>query len=266
MSQENSSDGCVLTFQQRSLVQQGYKNFSQKELKELEWGLRFTPSVCAMIALYGLVTAQPMVLFFVAAMGYWAFWAPAAHPMDLLYNHVVRKLLGAAKLPPNPIQRRLACLSAAVMNTASGAFFLIGTPTFAYCMGGTLLFFQVIVIFTHFCALSWMYERATKILGSWKGPLSEEEAHQFLASGAKVIDVRSPPEFAEKHLDGVLNFPLETLQNNLDALPKGVLLLHCKSGMRSNMAMNLLKKNGREEVHNLGNFARAKKILAGRPR
>jgi rhodanese-related sulfurtransferase len=182
--------------------------------------------------------------------------------MDLLYNHGVRHLFGATALPPNPLQRRLACLSAGFMNAASGTFFLVGSPTFAYCMGGTLLFFQVIVIFTHFCALSWFYELGTKMLGSWSGPLSEEQARKLLAEGAAVIDVRSPGEFAEKHLSMALNFPVETLAENLDKLPEGVLLLHCKSGMRSNMALNLLKKNGRQEVHNLGSYERAGSILS----
>ena len=84
------SDSSKLSFQQRSLVQQGYTNYSPQELTEMEWGLRFTPFVCALIALYGLVTQQPWVLFSVAALGIWAFFFPATHPMDMLYNYVVR--------------------------------------------------------------------------------------------------------------------------------------------------------------------------------
>ena len=259
------SEGCSkLSFQQRSLVQQGYENYTRQQLTEMEWGLRFTPFVCALIALYGLVTQQPLVLFAVAFLGAWAFFFPAAHPMDLLYNHVVRPMFGAATIPPNPLQRRLACLSAAVMNLMAGTLFLVGLPMAAYLVGGCLLVLQAIVIATHFCALSWMYEGVSRMLGNWNLPIEPQLAQRLLQEGATVVDVRTPQEFAEQHLDCALNLPLESLAGNLGTLPQGKLLLHCKSGMRSNMAAQLLKKNGHRDVYNLGSFDRAKSIVEAR--
>ncbi|MHB8972629.1 MAG: DUF4395 family protein [Pirellulaceae bacterium] len=252
---------CKLSFQHRSLMQQGYQRFTRQQLTEMEWGLRFTPFVCALIALYGLITQQPWVLFSVAGLGIWAFLFPAAHPMDLVYNHVVRPLFGAVPIPPNPMQRRLACLSAAIMNVAAGTLFLLGWPLAAYTVGGCLLVLQAIVIATHFCALSWMYEGVARMLGKWNLPVETEVAQRLLKDGARVIDVRTPQEFAAQHLDCAVNHPLESLQNELGKLPQAVLLLHCKSGMRSNMATRLLKKNGFQNVHNLGSFDRAKSIV-----
>ncbi|MHB0958638.1 MAG: DUF4395 family protein [Pirellulaceae bacterium] len=252
---------CKLSFQHRSLVQQGYQQFTKQQLTEMEWGLRFTPFVCALIALYGLVTQQPWVLFGVAVLGVWAFLLPARHPMDLLYNHVVRRFFGAAPLPPNPLQRRLACLSAAVMNVAAGTLLLLGWPMAAYAVGGCLLVLQAIVIATHFCALSWIYEGVARMLGKWNLPVEPQLAQRLLKEGAFVIDVRTPQEFAERHLDIAVNHPLENLPNELNRLPRGALLLHCKSGMRSNMATRLLKKNGFTNVHNLGSFDRAQSIV-----
>jgi rhodanese-related sulfurtransferase len=255
------TDECKLSFQHRSLMQQGYEQFTEQQLTEMEWGLRFTPFVCALIALYGLVTQQPWVLFSVAGLGIWAFLFPAAHPMDRLYNHVVRPLFAAASIPPNPLQRRLACLSAAIMNVAAGTLFLLGWPVAAYAVGGCLLVLQAIVIATHFCALSWMYEGVARMLGKWNLPVDPELARRLLKDGARVIDVRTPQEFAVRHLDCAVNHPLENLRNELEKLPEGTLLLHCKSGMRSNMATQLLKKNGFKNVHNLGSFDRAKSIV-----
>lgn len=255
------SNTCDLTFQQRSLVQQGYEDYSPSELRQMEWGLRFTPSVCAALTLTGLITQQPWLLFGVAALGLWAFIAPAAHPMDLLYNHVVAPIFGAVKLPPNPLQRRLACLSAGVLNATIGLLFLLDLPLGAYALGGLLLCLQAIVVTTHFCALSWMYEGVARMLGSWSRPLDTQSARRLIENGAVVIDVRSPNEYAESHLPGTLNLPLETLQENLSRVPQGTLLLHCKSGMRSNAALNLLKKNGYSEVHNLGSYDRAEAVL-----
>ncbi len=254
-------DRSDLSFQQRSLVQQGYTKFTRQELTEMEWGLRFTPFVCALIALYGLATQQPWILFTVAGLGIWAFFFPAAHPMDMIYNHGLSRLLGTAKLPPNPMQRRLACLSAGFMNVMAGALFLLDLPTAALAVGGCLLFLQAIVIATHFCALSWMYEGVARMLGNWNRPIEPLEAQRYLQAGATVIDVRSPQEYAQKHLQGALNMPLESLGDSIHQLPAGTLLLHCKSGMRSNMAAGLLRKRGYEQVYNLGGFDRAKSIV-----
>ena len=81
------------------------------------------------------------------------------------------------------------------------------------------------------------------------------------ADGATVIDVRTPQEFADRHLDCAVNFPLENLANELDRLPAGALLVHCKSGMRSNMATRLLQSKGVKNVYNLGSFDRARSIV-----
>ena len=42
----------TLSFQERSLTQQGYK-YTKAELRKLEGGLRFTPLVCMTGAAYG---------------------------------------------------------------------------------------------------------------------------------------------------------------------------------------------------------------------
>jgi len=52
------SKECNLSFQQRSLFQQGFQRYNPAELKQLEWGLRFTPAICSLIAAYGLYTQQ----------------------------------------------------------------------------------------------------------------------------------------------------------------------------------------------------------------
>jgi rhodanese-related sulfurtransferase len=128
-------------------------------------------------------------------------------------------------------------------------------------VGGCLLILQAIVIATHFCLLSWIYEGVAKMLGTWHRPVEPHLAQRLLREGATVIDVRTPQEFAEQHLDCALNLPLESLPSDLGRLPAGTLLLHCKSGMRSNMATRLLKKHGVERVYNLGSFHRAKQIV-----
>jgi len=253
---------CSMSFQQRSLFQQGFQRFTPAELKQLEWGLRFTPAACSLIAAYGLYVQQPYILFAVAALGIWAFFLPAAHPMDLLYNHLIRPLFGAIKLPANPFQRRLACLSAGLMNIAAAILFIFNMPIAATVVGVSLLVLQAIVITTHFCTLSWMYEGIMRLAGKWHKPLDATQAQDYLSKGAKLIDVRSQNEFAKNSLTGAINLPLEDLDNLVEEFKQGVCLLFCNSGTRSHIASEKLKGHGVNEIYNLGDFNRAKDIVA----
>jgi len=251
-----------LSFQQRSLYQQGYQRFSPGELKQLEWGLRFTPAVCSAITAGALYYQLPYVLLFVAALGIWAFFFPAAHPMDLIYNHGVRRLFGAVALPENPLQRRLACLSAGVMNIIAAVLFLLGLPVAALIVGGVLLVLQAIVIFTHFCTLSWMYEGVMRMLGKWQELTSIDEALALLDNGAVLVDVRTPMEFAEGTIRGAVNCPLEEIERFAETMSHAPTLLFCNSGMRSNIALLKLQSHGITNLYNIGDFKHAQDVAA----
>jgi len=251
---------CDLSFQQKSLFQQGYQSYTPAELKQLEWGLRFTPGICSLIALYGLIFQLPIVLFAVAALGLIAFFLPKSHPMDLLYNHGVRHLFNSVALPPNPFQRRLACMSAGIMNIIAASLFLFELPIAAYIVGGMLLTLQAIVIFTHFCTLSWMYEGVMRLLGLWSKPLDVEKAKKLLSSGAVIIDVRGPDEFSNKHLLDAVNMPLEELENFAHKLKDMTALLYCNSGTRSHIGTQKLLNSGLTQVYDIGDFDRAEMI------
>ncbi len=252
-------DTCM-TFQQRGLFQQGFQHFTPQELKQLEWGLRFTPLACSLLAAYGLFTQQPIILYAVSVLGLWAFFLPASHPMDMLYNHVVAPVFGAVKLPENPFQRRLACLSAGVMNFAAASLFLLGMPTAALVVGIFLLIMQAIVITTHFCTLSWMYEGVMRMLGKWELPLTEEKVKSYLAQGATLVDVRSQNEFASGSVQGALNYPLENLEDCGDIFQQGSFLLFCASGTRSHIASEKLKALGLINIYNAGALPKVKEL------
>jgi rhodanese-related sulfurtransferase len=50
-----------------------------------------------------------------------------------------------------------------------------------------------------------------------------------------VVDIREPDEFAREHIPGALSVPLSTLEKGrLDVEPRGDVVFHCKSGMRTN--------------------------------
>ena len=57
------------------------------------------------------------------------------------------------------------------------------------------------------------------------------EARARLEAGARLIDIRSPAEFAREHVPGSLNIPQETLAHA--DLPSGPLIFTCRSGART---------------------------------
>jgi len=91
-----------------------------------------------------------------------------------------------------------------------------------------------------------------------------EAVRDLLKRGAKVIDVRSEAEFAEGHIPGAINIPLNRLGNEIHrfaADKQQPILLHCLSGGRSGIARTVLKKLGYSQCFNLGSFSRAQKLI-----
>jgi phage shock protein E len=69
-----------------------------------------------------------------------------------------------------------------------------------------------------------------------------------------LIDVRSPMEFSDEQLQKAINIPLDQVQSRIDEimeLPKP-LVLFCRSGARSGMALSILKQAGMQDVFNGG--------------
>jgi phage shock protein E len=99
------------------------------------------------------------------------------------------------------------------------------------------------------------------------GQISSKEAAQYLKDGAIVIDVRSSNEFNSGHLLQAYNMPLDRIDVLVPSEVRDktkVLLLHCASGIRSNMARKKLVDIGYKNAFNLGSYQRAEKIVSGR--
>jgi phage shock protein E len=97
--------------------------------------------------------------------------------------------------------------------------------------------------------------------------LSAEAAREKLRQGARLIDVRTPAEFASNRVSGAVNIPLAVVTNELprQISDKGaVLLLHCRSGRRSGIAEKELRALGYTNVYNIGSFEQAQKIASPR--
>ena len=237
------------------LVQQGYNCYTKSELSNISNGLRFTPLVCMFLAIYGLYIQNPYLHFIIAALGILPFWFPNHHPFDIFYNKVFRHLIGGQALPSNPLPRRIACLMGGMMNVGIGLAFLYSNITLAYIFGGVLIVLQLIVITTHFCVASWMYEMGMRLLGKWEDFISVDKAKDLMNNGALLIDVRNPGEFEKGHLENAINIPLENIESD-PRLAGHTAILYCQTGMRCSDGKQRLAKKGIKDIYNFGGINR----------
>jgi phage shock protein E len=90
------------------------------------------------------------------------------------------------------------------------------------------------------------------------GNVGSAQARQLVQAGARLVDVRTPSEFAAGHIPGAINIPLQQLDSRLTELqPKDTpVVLYCRSGGRSGSATRVLKNAGFAAVHYLGPMSR----------
>lgn len=90
------------------------------------------------------------------------------------------------------------------------------------------------------------------------GDVRGAEARQLVQTGARLVDVRTPGEFAAGHIEGAINIPVQELEGRLNELqPKDrAVVLYCRSGHRSGNAARMLKSAGFSAVHDLGPMTR----------
>ncbi len=77
--------------------------------------------------------------------------------------------------------------------------------------------------------------------------LSAQSAAERLSSKQPplALDVRTPHEREQKHIEGSLSLPLNRLADHLESLPKDRdLLVYCAGGYRSSVAASLLQRSG----------------------
>ena len=69
-----------------------------------------------------------------------------------------------------------------------------------------------------------------------------------------LIDVRSPQEYKESHLDGAINLPLYDIEQKAQEQIKRKdtsIIIYCQSGSRSRRAMQILRQEGYENLYEI---------------
>ncbi len=72
--------------------------------------------------------------------------------------------------------------------------------------------------------------------------------------GKVIIDVREPNEYANAHVSGAVNWPVNQINESMNGLQDlakdSQIIVYCQSGHRSGMAMQKLKSFGYTNVIN----------------
>jgi rhodanese-related sulfurtransferase len=87
----------------------------------------------------------------------------------------------------------------------------------------------------------------------WK--VDGKTAQLLVRTGARLVDVRNPDEFAAGHIDGAVLVPVDRIEERAASSigPPGTpVVVYCKSGRRSAQAAETLRRMGYVEVYDLG--------------
>ncbi|MBS1108176.1 MAG: Rhodanese-like protein [Anaeromyxobacteraceae bacterium] len=76
-------------------------------------------------------------------------------------------------------------------------------------------------------------------------------AKALVGAGAKVVDVRTPQEFASGHVPGAINIPYEDIARRAAEIgpPSTPVVLYCRTGRRSGIAAEALQKAGYSRLY-----------------
>jgi len=101
-------------------------------------------------------------------------------------------------------------------------------------------------------------EKAKAIASVPPGVVDGAAARQLVAAGVKVVDVRTPAEFAAGHVPGAVNIPYDEMERRYGELgPKSTpLLVYCRTGHRSGIAIKTLREHGFETIYDLKAYDR----------
>ncbi|HEY2367731.1 MAG TPA: rhodanese-like domain-containing protein [Polyangiaceae bacterium] len=81
-------------------------------------------------------------------------------------------------------------------------------------------------------------------------------AHRLVERGAVLVDVRTPEEYATRHVDGAINIPVDEIESRIADVSKGdtskAVVVYCHSGNRAARAKKILVEHGYSQVTNLG--------------
>ena len=116
--------------------------------------------------------------------------------------------------------------------------------------------YRVIALVILVAAGLFFYQDVTSSMPDGYRGMSAAQAHAELALNpeAHILDIRTPAEFVDGHLEHAVNidFYARSFEADLGKLDKSALyFIYCRSGNRSSQALNILEKLGFTRVWHL---------------
>lgn len=100
------------------------------------------------------------------------------------------------------------------------------------------------------------------ILKQLFGSSDQRDLKPIINEGALLVDVRTPAEFAEGHVKGSVNIPLDLVPAKLSEFKNQKnIVVFCRSGNRSSQAKAILEQNGFTNVINGGTWQAVKEFV-----
>lgn len=105
------------------------------------------------------------------------------------------------------------------------------------------------------------------LAGVSPGIVDAEQARKLVDAGVKVVDVRTPGEFAAGHVPGAINIPFDQIDRRAAEIGDAAtpVLLYCRSGRRTAIATESLRRLGFDRIFDLRSYELWARSEAARP-
>lgn len=144
-----------------NLGRQGFGYLDDEEMAKYAWPLRFTPAVGTALVAVGLIMESPWLLAGASAIALSGALFPHGMAIDVAYNHVVRHLLCAPRLPATPTPRRFSYVISTALLAGSAVSFAYGLNALGWILGGLVVIGGTILTSTLWCLGSWIFNTAS---------------------------------------------------------------------------------------------------------
>lgn len=84
--------------------------------------------------------------------------------------------------------------------------------------------------------------------------ITKDDLISYIKQGAQIIDVRSPQEFMEGHIDGAISIPDYQIKKEIERkIPNKneIIIVYCSTGHRSQKSQRILERLGYKNVYNV---------------
>ena len=135
--------------------EQGYPATSPDD--ELYSALMLQPRIIAGLVVLGVLLQSAWLFTALAVVLLWSALIPARNPFDTIYNVVIARPRGLARLSAAPAPRRFAMSMAGTVSLVIGVTLFAEAPTTARLFQGLFVVAAAAAVFANRCAAATMY-------------------------------------------------------------------------------------------------------------